>query len=118
MHALVRVVARFVSAREGTPVGGSAYRARLFDQDAVADDLLDEQQPAADGTVGFTFDLAAASSLDSPGEIEPDLYVVLLRDGAEVFRSTPAADVTFLGAHPVTGMDVGKTRDLGVFRVG
>ena len=118
MHKLVRVLARFVSASDGAPVSGPSYSARLYDQDAVTGDLLCTAQPLDDGSVGFTFDLSKASSLDSPGEIAPDLYIVLLRDGEEVFRSAVADDVAFLGVDPVTLLDVESTRDLGTFRVG
>ena len=118
MHKLVRVVGRFASAVDGTPIGGPAYRARLFDKDPLSDDLLSEAVPAPDGSVGFTFDLSEASSADSPGEVAPDLYVVLLRDGQPAFRSDVIPNVSFFGRHPVTGMEIEFTHDLGVLRVG
>jgi hypothetical protein len=41
----------------------------------------------------------------------------LVRNGKEVFRSTVGKGVAFLGNHPGTGMDLGRTQDLGVFQV-
>lgn len=117
MQTLVRILARFVTASDGSPIGGPNYAVQLYDQDAIADDLLAEAPLPADGNIGLTFDLMAASSTDSPLETEPDLYLVLVRDGKEVFRSTVAKNVAFLGNHPVTGMDLGRTQDLGVFKV-
>ena len=117
MSQLIRVHVKFVDAA-GEPWKASGDTvARLFDQDLVRDDLLAEQPVGEDGRVEFTANLADAGSLDSPGETEPDLYVVLERSGREVFRTPVSSDVEFLRVDPVTLTRKSLTVDLGTHEV-
>ena len=112
---LVRVLARFSSANGAPPF--QRMKARLLDQDTLSDDVLAEAFPDMAGNVAFQFDLGLASSLDSPGETMPDLYIQLLLDDVEVFRSDPINDVDFLTPNPVSGLQDGVTQDLGTFEL-
>jgi hypothetical protein len=111
--ATVHVHARFVRA-DGSPITGGAWRARLLDQDAISDDLLDEVSLDNEGRAAFLFDLSNASSLDTPYESAPDFYVVLLKDGLEAFRSAVRKDSPVLVPNPATGLRDGATVDLGM----
>jgi hypothetical protein len=108
----IHVHACFVAA-DGRPVSGPSWQARLFDEDRVSDDLLAEAGLDTEGRAAFMFDLSKASSFDSPHEEEPDLYVVLLRDGQEVYRGPVLENVKVLRENPATGFRDGTTVDLG-----
>ena len=111
----VRILARFIS-----PDGPALYprmTALLWDQDAVADDILAEASLDQDGRVAFQFDLSSASSIDSPGEVMPDLYVEILLDNIEFFRTPVTKDIDFLETNSVTGFKDHTTQDLGTFQL-
>ena len=118
MGQLVRVVFRLVTASNGAPVTGEDLRVRIFDRDLLQDDLLGECGVDANGAGELTFDLGQVSSVDSPGETDPDIYLEVLRAGTPVFRSEVKPDVDFLSRHPITGAASSLTKDLGVFVVG
>ncbi len=85
--------------RDGRHSDVSGLTAQLWDQDPISDDLLATgvaKGSYPDFTAEFVFDLSKASSLDSPFETRPDLYV-LIEDwnGREVFRSKVHKDVSF-----------------------
>jgi hypothetical protein len=92
-------------------------KARLMDQDTLSDDVLAEAVPDSSGNVAFQFKLGLASSVDSPGETQPDLYIQVLLDDVEVFRSGSIKDVDFLMPNPVTGLQDSVTQDLGTFQL-
>jgi len=112
---LVRVLARLHGGGVEPPF--LRMKARLMDQDTLSDDVLAEAVPDSSGNVAFQFNLGLASSVDSPGETQPDLYIQLLLDDVEVFRSDPINDVDFLTPNPVSGLQDGVTQDLGTFEL-
>ena len=114
---IARVWARFVDKTSGAPLSGERYRARLLDQDLLRDDQLGESWLSGVGEAEFMFPLSDFRGLDTLTEDRPDLYVVLLDQGREVFRSAVSRDVDFLSRDPVTGRWNQLTQDLGTFRV-
>lgn len=118
MGQLVKVVFRLVTAAGGAPVTGDDIRVRIFDRDPLHDDLLGECGVDSNGAGELMFDLGQVSSIDSPGETDPDIYLEVFRAGAPVFRSQVKRDVDFLSRNPFTGMAGSLTKDLGVFLVG
>jgi|GEM_PF-611573 len=118
MGQLVKIVFRLVAASDGRPITGDDLLVWIYDRDPFQDDLLGECGVDANGFGELMFDLGKVSSLDSPGETDPDVYLEVLRAGTPVFRSQVKRDVDFLSRHPVTGMAGSLTKDLGVFEVG
>jgi len=116
MSQLVRVVAQLLRTN-GSPLAGDSYRASLYDQDPLRSDHLCNAKPDKEGRVEFTFDLSKASSLDTPFEQRPDLYVVVYDGDNEIFRSQVSKDVDFLATDPVSHRMTQLTQDLGVLEV-
>lgn len=112
---LVRVLARLHGGGGEPPF--LRMKARLMDQDTLSDDVLAEAVPDSSGNVAFQFNLGLASSVDSPGETQPDLYIQVLLDDVEVFRSGSIKDVDFLMPNPVTSLQDSVTQDLGTFQL-
>lgn len=88
---IVIKVAATLHVRDGRHTDLSGMTAQLWDEDPVSDDILATAILTGifpDFTTEFSFDLSTASSPDSPGELTPDLYV-LVEDAhkREVFRS-------------------------------
>lgn len=117
MMQMVRILARFVRHADNNPLTGDQYTAKLWDKDFFVDDHLGTRKLDAKGGVEFTFDVADAGSADSPMEMYPDLYLVLLEDGKEVFRSKVFGDVDFLSRDPVSGESSRLTQNLGTFKI-
>ncbi|MBM4108265.1 MAG: hypothetical protein FJ255_05560 [Phycisphaerae bacterium] len=116
MAGLYRFVVRFVDKASGKPVTGPAYRVRFFDKDIIHDNRLGESPLDGQGSAGVIVSSAAFKGLDSPGETEPDLYCVLMKDGQQVFKTPVRMNVKVEATDPVTGRDA-RTIDLGVFKV-
>lgn len=84
-------VAATIHVRDGRHTDLSGMTAQLWDEDPVSDDILARAPITGtypDFKAEFSFELSAASSPDSPMELNPDLYV-LVEDAhkKEVFRS-------------------------------
>lgn len=116
MAGLYRFVVRFVDKASGRPVTGAAYRCRFFDKDIIHDNRLGESPLDEQGSAGVIVSSAAFKGLDSPGETEPDLYCVLLKDDKPVFKTPVKMNIKVESLNPVTGRDA-RTIDLGVFKV-
>jgi hypothetical protein len=80
----IRILARFISADSLAPF--NRMKAVLWDRDPVSNDMLGDSALDDSGCVVFQFNLAAASSIDSPGEVNPDIYIQILLDTVEVFE--------------------------------
>lgn len=104
---------RLLDADNGGPYAHSDVRVLLLDADLVHDDFLGEARVGPDGYGEVIFDLTDASSLDSPGETKPDLYLSVRLAGRELARSPVQVDVDFLWKHPVTGEQRALTINLG-----
>lgn len=89
-----------IKVRDGRMTSLSGLMAELWDADPMVDDLLAAGTVVGssylDYSVEFRFDLARVSSFDSPGEVNPDLYVLIEdAEGKHVFRSTVVRDFEF-----------------------
>jgi hypothetical protein len=99
----VKIIARIKTKNAQAKIP-SASRAVLMDKDSVSDDTLAEASPRSDGIAEFLFDLSEASSMDSPMERTPDLFVVLLAaSGEEICRTDVVNHVCFTNRDPVSG---------------
>ena len=87
---VMHIKANFMIKGSGRPLNGTEYRARLYDKDLIKDDFIEVSSLSAEGEVAFTLHTKNIAGWDSPGETKPDLYIVLERFGAEIFR-TPVA---------------------------
>ncbi len=116
MHKMVKVVAKFINS-EKKPIKGNSYKAKLYDNDLILDDLLGESQIDDEGTVNFLFDLNKAGSPDSLLETKPDLYVALYKDNSIIFESKIKKDSEFFKKDPVSNEKRVLTIDLGTFKI-
>jgi hypothetical protein len=111
----IKILARFLGTHGVVPF--ERMRARLWDQDLVSDDMLGEGALDSMGCVTFQFELTLVSSIDSPGEVQPDLYIQILLDGVEVFRTPVKKDVLLIGGGSVDQLRSTNTLDLGEFQL-
>lgn len=116
MHRMVKVVAKFTDST-GNPVYGENYKAKLYDNDLVLDDLLAESKLNEDGSADFLFDLSKAGTPDSPFETKPDLYVALYKNDSIVFESKVKKDTDFFKKDPVSDENITLTINLGTFTI-
>jgi len=56
------------------------------------------------------------ASVDSPGEVKPDLYIQLLLDDVEVFRTPVIKDVVF-DTNSLSDFSSSTATDLGTFQL-
>ena len=85
--------------------------ATLWDADPVEDDRL-ATAPVKAGKAEFLLDLEDASSLDSPAETKPDLFITVTDCGGTVlFHSETHKNADFSQRDPVSG-DAKTTLDL------
>lgn len=111
----IKILARFLGTHGVVPY--ERMRARLWDQDIVSDDLLGEGALDSMGCVTFQFDLKLASSIDSPGEVQPDLYIQILLDSVEIFRTAVKEDVLLIDGGSADQFRSTSTLDLGAFQL-
>jgi len=114
---LFNVIASFEDTN-GNPLTGPEYSVRLYDKDRYFDDKLGKTGLDADGSASFLISVADIKSIDSPDERTPDLYFVLEKDGAEIFRSEVFENIDFETENPVTGRADSLTKSFGPFRIG
>jgi len=91
-----------IKVRDGRMTSLGGLRAELWDADPMVDDFLAtgtvEGSSYLDYSVEFQFDLKNASSFDSPKEINPDLYILVLDEvGKQVFLSMVVPGFEFGG---------------------
>jgi len=99
------------------PVTGDQYTVCLRDKDRFFDDKLGRSKLDAEGRAEFIINAADILSIDSQGEVAPDLYFVIQKDGREIFRSPVYTEVDFRVKDPVTGRSEQLTKSFGPFRV-
>ncbi len=112
MELLIHIHAQFIIHNRST----SNYNVQLFDKDVVTDDFLAEQKLKADGKVNFQIDPSAYRDADSLREMDPDFYMVVLKDQEEIFR-TPVANNVKLDREAYFNAQEGLAVDLGTFLI-
>lgn len=113
----VKIIAQIKTKNSQTKIP-SPSRAVLMDKDSISDDTLAETTPSPDGLVEFLFDLSEATSVDSPMERTPDLFVVLYAaSGEEICRTDVVKDVCFTNRDPVSG-DFISTLEIDFYVIG
>ena len=113
----IQILARFLGVHGVGVVPYERMRARLWDQDLVNDDMLGEAALDSMGRVTFQFNLKLVSSIDSPGEIQPDLYIQILLDDVEVFRTAVKKDALLIAGGSADQLRSTNTFDLGEFQL-
>lgn len=111
----IQILARFLGTHGVVPY--ERMSARLWDQDLVSDDLLGETALDSMGRVKFQFNLKLVSSIDSPGEVQPDLYIQILLDDVEVFRTDVKKNVLISVGDTANQLLSTNTLDLGEFQL-
>lgn len=93
---MVKVEATFRTQKEKLPLSGKGITIKLWDQDLFVDDFIAPTTNIIDGKVEFTFPLLEKiRSFDSPFEVKPDLYMVIEKNGEEVYRTHVTKNVDF-----------------------
>ena len=116
MAEMFKVIVSFTDV-DGAPLTGDEYSVIVMDEDKYFDDKLGAKSLGPDGKAEFLIAVADIHSFDSHSERTPDLYFVLKRDGAEVFRSEVYPNVDFDALDPVTKRPKGLTKAFGPFAV-
>ena len=111
----IQILARFLGTHGVVPY--ERMRARLWDQDLVSNDLLGESALDPMGCVTFQFDLKSISSIDSLGEVQPDLYIQILLDGVDVFRTAVKKDLLLIADGSAEPLRSTNALDLGEFQL-
>lgn len=93
MEFLINVHAQFLFKHSGEVVYGNGYTVRLFDKDTISDDFLGETTPDKDGKVHFKINPSHFRTEDSLLENKPDFYLVVLKNGIEIFRTPVALNI-------------------------
>lgn len=113
---LMKFLCRFIAKGSRTPVGGPGYSARFMDKDLLKSDTLGTASVGPDGKAECLVPRVNMKGWDSPGETKPDVYVVLLKDGKELFRSPTIKNMNLAEVDPTT-KEQRTTFDLGAFEV-
>ena len=113
----IQILARFLGVHGVGVVRYERMRARLWDQDLVNDDMLGEAALDSMGRVTFQFNLKLVSSIDSPVEVQPDLYIQILLDDVEVFRTAVKKDALLIAGGSADQLRSTNTFDLGEFQL-
>lgn len=93
MEFIINVYAMFLHKHSGKALYGNDYTVRLFDKDPISDDFLGETKPDAEGKTQFKVDPSLYRSEDSLFEKRPDFYLVVLKNGSEIFRTPVALNI-------------------------
>ncbi len=109
------VTARFIAKGSDAPLSGAAYTMRLFDKDIFDDDFIGESGLDENGVAKIKFTRQAFSDLGNL-ETMPDLYFVLVKNGAQVFSSKVMEELD-VEALEQFKMGEGEVIDLGTFLV-
>lgn len=109
------VLARFIGKGHEQPVTGGAYTVRLFDADLTSDDHLGECTLDENGFAKIKFkhaDFGGALQLES----NPDLYLVVYKHKAEIFRTGIMKDINLESLEKFK-MGEGEVIDLGTYLI-
>lgn len=115
MELILKVSAQLLVKGTGRALP-STYTIQLMDKDPVKDDLLGSTNADRNGKVYFQVNPDDFKSVDSFAEKLPDLYLLVLEDGKELFRSPVANDVDVLEDGNFNSRE-GASIHLGTFMV-
>ena len=111
----IEVYARFISKGTGEALTGEDYTVRLFDKDLFDADFLGESGLDHNGFSKIGFAPTAFGDLVKLEQF-PDLYFVLYKNGAVIFKSKVMEDVD-LSAVEQYKKGEGEVINLGIFLV-
>ena len=111
----LEVTARFIAKGSDGPLTGDAYKFRLFDKDIFDDDYLGESGLDSNGVGKIKLAHTAFSDFGNL-ETMPDFYLVVIKDGVQIFESKIMEDLD-VDALEQFKMGKGEVIDLGTFLV-
>ena len=114
---IFNVSGTLVNKGSGKPVTGNEYTVWLYDKDIISDDRMGEGQLNEGGRFNIACDLSDASTMDLPWEKKPDLYIILLKKGHEVYRSKIFNETITYVESPISNRKRGVTVHLGTFEI-
>jgi hypothetical protein len=115
MELILKVSAQLLVKGAGTALP-STYTIQLMDKDPLKDDLLGSTSTDRNGKVYFQVNPNDFQTVDSFAEKLPDLYLSVLEEGKEIFRTPVANDVDVLQDGHFNSKD-GASIHLGTFLV-
>ena len=113
---LINVYARFLHKHTGDAIWGNHYKVKLFDKDLITDDFLGETYLHSEGKVHFRINPSLFRTNDNPLEEKPDLYLLVLKDDVEIFKSPVAPNIKFDKEGNFNFID-GEWIDMGTFLI-
>ena len=113
---LLNVYARFLHKHSGAPIQGNNYKVKLFDKDSITDDFLGETYLHSEGKVHFRINPSLYRTSDNPLEAKPALYIVILKDDIEIFKTPVAPDISFKDDGKFNFME-GEWIDMGTYLI-
>jgi len=116
-QVLFNVSGGFTYKSSGDPLTGEEYNVWLYDKDPLIDDKMGEGTLDKEGRFEVTCDLSDASFINLPGESKPDFYVILLKNGHEIFRSEVFHDTVSYVKSPISHRKRGIIVHLGTFEI-
>ena len=112
LEKVLIVGARFYEKKTNKPITGNSFVARVFDKDLFIDDPMGQDHLDSNGDMRLCCDLEDTTRRDGLLKImegRPEVYVVLEKNGKEVFRSQPVRPKLHKGKK--------QELNLGVFKV-
>jgi hypothetical protein len=116
MADLFKLRVRFVD-RAGQPLHGGGYRVSFHDQDLVGATTLGESGLDGNGVAEAVCAMADVKGLLSPGELRPDVFCILTRDGQQVHKTKVVHNFDPARTTGPAGR-ANSTLDLGTITVG
>ena len=105
---IVTVEADIKMLKHNTHPNKEGLEVKLWDEDLFVDDFIGSTTMNDQGHVVFQFPLfERIRSWDSPFEIRPDLYIVVEKDGEEIYKSKVKRNINF---------HIGEDADPSVFK--
>ncbi len=95
MELLINVHAQFLHKHTGEAIHGKSYSVRLYDKDLITDDFLGETHPDVNGKIHLVVNPDDYKKNDSPIESKPDFYLVIIKEGKEIFKTPVAKNINF-----------------------
>ena len=109
----IEVIGRFMLKGSGEALTGDAYTVRLFDKDIFDSEFIGESGLDSNGYAKIIFEPSAFSNLANIDTF-PDLYFVVYKDGAIIYKSKVMEDVN-IDAIEKYQKGEGEVIDLGTY---
>lgn len=116
MEKRITVIAQLVHKESGQPIASDGTVVKLYDKDIITDDFLGECKVNEDGIIQISFHRSDFSTSDSLGEKHPDLYFLVFKYGAQLYKSKVMHNFNLDDPIHLNTQE-GTVVDLGTFKI-